>query len=55
MDDPFEQPVNTGRLKFGTVIGDGVKTGVNTSIEAGVKIGIGRTTRPGSYVGSDVM
>lgn len=49
------QAVNTGRLKFGTVIGDGVKTGVNTSIEAGVKIGIGRTTRPGSYVGADVM
>jgi acetyltransferase-like isoleucine patch superfamily enzyme len=49
------KPVNTGRLKFGAIIGDGVKTGVNTSLEAGVKIGIGRTTRPGSYVGKDVM
>lgn len=49
------EPVNTGRLKFGTIIGDGVKTGVNTSIEAGVKIGIGRTSRPGSYMGKDLM
>lgn len=47
--------VNTGRLKFGAVVGDGVKTGVNTSLEAGVKIGIGRTTRPGSYLGKDLM
>lgn len=47
--------INTGRLKFGTVIGDGVKTGVNTSIEAGVKIGLARTTRPGSYISQDLM
>lgn len=48
-------PVNTGRIKFGAIIGDGVRTGVNTSIEAGVKIGIGRTTRPGSFVAKDMM
>jgi UDP-3-O-[3-hydroxymyristoyl] glucosamine N-acyltransferase len=47
--------VNTGRLKLGTIIGDGVKTGVNTSIEAGVKIGLARTTRPGSYISQDLM
>lgn len=47
--------VNTGRLKLGAMIGDGVKTGVNTSIEAGVKIGIARTTRPGSYISQDLM
>ena len=47
--------VNTGRLKFGSVLGDGVRTGVNTSIEAGVKIGIARTTQAGSYVGKDLM
>lgn len=47
--------VNTGRLKLGAVLGDGVKTGVNTSIEAGVKIGIARTTKPGSYVGKDML
>lgn len=47
--------VDTGRLKFGAVIGDGVKTGVNTSIEAAVKIGVGRTTKPGSYVEKDML
>ncbi|BCU79239.1 hypothetical protein [Luteolibacter sp. LG18] len=47
--------INTGRVKFGAIIGDGVKTGVNTSIEAGIKIGIARTTKPGSYVGKDLL
>jgi len=46
--------VDTGRFKFGTIIGDGVRTGVNTSIEAGVKIGVARTTKPGSYVDKDL-
>ena len=49
------KPVNTGRVKLGAIIGDGVKTGVNTSIEAGVKIGIARTTKAGSYVGKDPL
>jgi bifunctional UDP-N-acetylglucosamine pyrophosphorylase/glucosamine-1-phosphate N-acetyltransferase len=49
------RPVDTGRLKLGVMIGDGVKTGVNTSLEAGVKIGIGRTTKPGSYVAKDML
>ncbi len=49
------KPVNTGRLKFGAVLGDGVRTGVNTSIEAGVKIGIARTTQAGSYVSKDLL
>ncbi len=49
------QAINTGRLKFGAVLGDGVRTGVNTSIEAGVKIGIARTTQPGSYIGKDLL
>ena len=47
--------VNTGRTKLGAVLGDGVRTGVNTSIEAGVKIGIARTTQPGSYIGKDLL
>lgn len=47
--------VNTGRTKLGAIIGDGVRTGVNTSIEAAVKIGIGRTTKPGSYVDKDML
>lgn len=49
------EPVNTGRTKLGAIIGDGVRTGVNTSIEAGVKIGIARTTTPGSYVKQDLL
>jgi UDP-N-acetylglucosamine diphosphorylase / glucose-1-phosphate thymidylyltransferase / UDP-N-acetylgalactosamine diphosphorylase / glucosamine-1-phosphate N-acetyltransferase / galactosamine-1-phosphate N-acetyltransferase len=39
--------VSTGRLKFGTILGDGVHTGV--------KIGIARTTQAGSYVGKDLL
>ena len=49
------KPVNTRRIKLGAIIGDGVRTGVNTSIEAGVKIGIARTTTPGSYVKLDLL
>lgn len=49
------RPVNTGRLKFGCVLGDGVRTGVNTSLEAGVKIGVARTTKPGTYVSRDML
>lgn len=47
--------VNTGRLKLGAILGDGVRTGVNTSIEAGVKIGIARTTSPGAIVSKDLL
>lgn len=47
--------VDTGRIKLGAILGDGVRTGVNTSIEAGVKIGVARTIRAGSYVGEDLM
>lgn len=49
------EPVNTGRTKLGAIIGDGVRTGVNTSIEAGVKIGIARTTTPGAYLKQDLL
>jgi len=49
------KPVDTGRLKLGAILGDGVRTGVNTSLAAGVKIGIARTTAPGSYVGKDLL
>ncbi len=47
--------VDTGRFKLGTFIGDGVRTGVNTSIEAGVKIGVARTTKPSSYIDKDIL
>ena len=49
------KPVNTGRLKLGAILGDGVRTGVNTSIEAGIKIGIARTTAPGSVINKDLL
>ncbi len=47
--------VPTGRTKFGAILGDGVRTGVNTSLAAGIKIGIARTTVPGSFVEKDSM
>lgn len=49
------KPVNTGRVKLGAMLGDGVRTGVNTSIEAGIKIGIARTVPPGTVVTRDLL
>lgn len=49
------EAINTGRIKLGTFLGDGVRTGVNTSIEAGIKIGVARTTSPGAIVTKDLM
>ncbi|GAA5481592.1 hypothetical protein [Haloferula sargassicola] len=46
--------VDTGRRKFGTVIGDGVHTGINTSIYPARKIGPGATTLPGEIVKRDL-
>jgi bifunctional UDP-N-acetylglucosamine pyrophosphorylase/glucosamine-1-phosphate N-acetyltransferase len=46
--------VDTGRRKFGTVLGDRVKTGINTSLNAGVKVGTGGTTQPGETVIRDI-
>jgi len=45
--------VDTGRRKFGVVVGDGAKTGINTSLNAGVKLSSGATTRPGESVTRD--
>jgi acetyltransferase-like isoleucine patch superfamily enzyme len=47
--------IDTGRLKFGAVLGDGVRTGVNTSLEAGIKIGVARIVRPGTFVSHDLL
>ena len=47
--------VSTGRRKFGIVAGDGVKTGINTSFNPGVKLGAGATTLPGETVTDDRM
>ncbi len=45
--------VSTGRRKFGVVAGDGVKTGINTSLTPGLKLSGGATTRPGETVDRD--
>lgn len=47
--------VATGRDKFGTVMGDGVHTGVHTSIYPGRKLWPGITTAPGAVVRVDLM
>jgi UDP-N-acetylglucosamine diphosphorylase / glucose-1-phosphate thymidylyltransferase / UDP-N-acetylgalactosamine diphosphorylase / glucosamine-1-phosphate N-acetyltransferase / galactosamine-1-phosphate N-acetyltransferase len=47
--------VDTGRRKFGTVVGDGAHTGIGTLIYPGRKIGPGKTTLPGECVKRDVM
>ncbi len=46
--------IGTGRRKFGTVIGDGVHTGIHTSIYPGRKIWPGLSTRPGEIVQRDL-
>ncbi|WP_254271205.1 bifunctional sugar-1-phosphate nucleotidylyltransferase/acetyltransferase [Haloarcula marina] len=45
--------VSTGRRKFGIVAGDGVRTAINTSLNAGVVLSTGATTTPGESVTRD--
>jgi bifunctional UDP-N-acetylglucosamine pyrophosphorylase/glucosamine-1-phosphate N-acetyltransferase len=45
--------VSTGRRKFGVVAGDGVKTGINTSLSPGLGLSAGATTTPGESVTRD--
>lgn len=47
--------IDTGRRKFGTIVGDGVHTGINTSIYPGRKLWPGTTTRPGEIVQKDIL
>jgi UDP-N-acetylglucosamine diphosphorylase/glucosamine-1-phosphate N-acetyltransferase len=42
--------VSTGRRKFGVVVGDGAKTAINTSLNAGVTLSSGSVTEPGESV-----
>ena len=49
------KPVDTGRRKFGTIIADGVHTGINTTIYPGRKIWPGLGTLPGEAVTKDKM
>lgn len=46
--------METGRKKFGAVIGDGVKLGARTTIYPGRKLWPGRTTLPGQVVDRDI-
>ena len=45
--------VSTGRRKFGVVVGDGAKTGIDTSLNAGVVLDAGVRTEPGECVLQD--
>jgi len=45
--------VDTGRRKLGAILGDGVHTGINTSIYPGRKIWPGLSTLPGEVVDRD--
>jgi bifunctional UDP-N-acetylglucosamine pyrophosphorylase/glucosamine-1-phosphate N-acetyltransferase len=45
--------VSTGRRKFGVVLGDEVHTGINTSLDPGVRLEAGATTIPGERVSRD--
>jgi bifunctional UDP-N-acetylglucosamine pyrophosphorylase/glucosamine-1-phosphate N-acetyltransferase len=46
--------VDTGRRKFGTVVGDNVHTGIHTAIYPGRKLGPNTTTRPNESVEKDI-
>ena len=45
--------VDTGRRKLGAIVGDEAKTGINTALNAGVKLGAGETTGPGEALTRD--
>ncbi len=49
------EKIDTGLAKLGTFIGDGVHTGINTSIYPGRKIWPGLSTLPGEVVDKDKM
>jgi NDP-sugar pyrophosphorylase family protein len=51
---PAEATRDTGRVNFGTVVGDGVHTGIHTSIYPGRKLWPGTSTRPGEIVRCDL-
>ena len=46
--------VDTGRRKLGAIVGDGVHTGINTSIYPGRKLWPGTSTLPGEVVIRDI-
>ncbi|MFB6234059.1 MAG: bifunctional sugar-1-phosphate nucleotidylyltransferase/acetyltransferase [Halopenitus sp.] len=48
------ESTDTRRRKFGVVVGDEAKTGIDTSLNAGVKLGADAATGPGETVTRDV-
>ena len=46
--------IDTGRRKFGTIVGDNVHTGIHTAIYPGRKLGPGTSTRPNQDVQRDL-
>ncbi|MFO7775273.1 MAG: sugar phosphate nucleotidyltransferase [Candidatus Hydrogenedentota bacterium] len=48
------QPIDTGRRKLGAIMGDGVHTGIHTSIYPGRKLWPHTATAPGAVVQHDV-
>lgn len=48
-----DELIDTGKRKFGTVMGDTAKTGIHTSIYPGRKIWNGKSTLPGEIVTED--
>ncbi len=49
-----DELVDSGLVKLGVILGDGVKTGVNVSLMPGVKVGNGSWIGPGLVVYEDV-
>ncbi len=47
--------IDTGRRKFGVIVGAGVHTGINTSLYPGRKLGPGTSTLPGQVVSQDLL
>jgi bifunctional UDP-N-acetylglucosamine pyrophosphorylase/glucosamine-1-phosphate N-acetyltransferase len=47
------EAVSTGRRKFGVVVGDGARTGIDASLNVGVKLSADARTRPGEVVTED--
>ncbi len=47
--------IDTGRRKFGCIVGDGVHTGIHTAIYPGRKLWPNTSTRPGEIISKDLV
>ena len=45
---------DTGRRKLGVIMGDGVETGINSSINVGTIIGSNSRIGPGTFISGDL-